>query len=290
MNAVVEGIAFEAVRRRERAAVAAPGVGRPTKAFRAPEVGQHVAVAPAGRALRFPALEIERMAAHIDEAVDRRRAAENLAARAGDAPAVEIGLGLAHIAPIVGLHIHRDRQRRRHLDEEGAVRPAIFEHEDARAAVFTEPVGEHAPRRAGADDHVVECLLAHGDRFAPVEAAAASAILTCRGPKISRGNPIFCQEGATSDLIQEGDESPPSADARSCLPITPRNAWAIPAPWVTARPCLSEQIFSGLLGGNGRSRNSRRADFLYELPDRLGVSTLPKSTVCEAEVRKGRFR
>ena len=114
---VVERVAFEAARRRERPAVAAIGVGAAAKALGAAEVGQHVSISPALRALLFPALEIERMPAHIDEAVDRGRAAQNLAARAVHAPAVEMRLGLAAIAPIVGLRVHRDRERRRHLDE-----------------------------------------------------------------------------------------------------------------------------------------------------------------------------
>ena len=161
---VIERVAFKAVRRRERPAVAAIGVGRPAKALGAAEVGQHVPISPALRALLFPALEVERMSAHIDEAVDRGGAAQDLAARTQDAPAVEMGLGLAHVAPIVGLRVHRDRERRRHLDEGRPVGSAIFEHENGRSAVFGEPIGEHTTRGARADDHVIEGLIAHRRR------------------------------------------------------------------------------------------------------------------------------
>ena len=96
---VVERVAFAPMRRRKRSGVAAIGVSRPAKALRAAEVRQHVLVAPALGALLLPALEIERMPAHIDHAVDRGRTAENLAARTGDAPAAEMGLGLALDSP-----------------------------------------------------------------------------------------------------------------------------------------------------------------------------------------------
>src|SRR6185437_10140016 len=70
-------------------------------------------------------------------------------------------LGLALIAPIVSFGVHRDRQRRWHLDKNGAVGAAIFEHEHARAAVLGQPVGEHATRGTRADDDVIESLAIH---------------------------------------------------------------------------------------------------------------------------------
>jgi hypothetical protein len=81
------------MRRRQRPGVAAIGVCAALKALRAAEVGQHAAIAPALGAFRLPALEIERMPAHIDHAIDRARAAENLAARTGDAPAAQMRSG-----------------------------------------------------------------------------------------------------------------------------------------------------------------------------------------------------
>ena len=128
---VVERIALGPCARRQRPVAAAIGVGAAAQTFGAAEIGQHVAIAPARRAFLLPALEIERIAAHIDEAVDRGRAAEDLAARAVQAPAVQMRLGLGLIAPVIRLHVHRDRQRRRHLDEDGAIGPAVLQHQYA---------------------------------------------------------------------------------------------------------------------------------------------------------------
>src|SRR5580698_5945671 len=70
-------------------------------------------------------------------------------------------LGLASVSPAVGLGIHWNRQGRRHLDEDRAVRPTVFKQEHRRAAVLGQPVGEHAARRTGADDYVIESLAIH---------------------------------------------------------------------------------------------------------------------------------
>ncbi len=186
-ESVIERVALGAARGRQRSAVAAVGVGAAAPAFRAAEVGQYVSVPPALGALLLPAVEIERMPTHVDEAVDRGRAAQDLAARALHAAPVQMRLRLGPIAPIVGLGVHRDRQRRRHLDEDGAVRSAILEDQHAAAAVFAQPVGEHAARRAGADDHIIIGRFRHrlsdpqaqtpNRRCAPKEGRAASVAI-----------------------------------------------------------------------------------------------------------------
>src|SRR5688572_25035478 len=45
------------------------------------EIGKGVVPAPAGRAARFPAVEVLRLAVDLDQAVDRARAAEHAPAR-----------------------------------------------------------------------------------------------------------------------------------------------------------------------------------------------------------------
>ena len=64
------------------------------------EIGEHVGEAPAGRALLGPVVEVARMAADIDHAVDRGRAADHLAARRGENAAAEMRLGLRLEAPV----------------------------------------------------------------------------------------------------------------------------------------------------------------------------------------------
>src|SRR5207253_4998296 len=80
-----------------RAAVFITAAGAPLGAL---EVRQNVAIAPPCRALPLPALEVERIAAHVDEPVDRGGAAEHLAARRVQPPAAEVRLGLGVVAPV----------------------------------------------------------------------------------------------------------------------------------------------------------------------------------------------
>ena len=87
----------------ERTAAAVIVVGALQSRFRALEVGQAVRVGPVREALRGgPAVVVERVAADVDHAVDRRRAAEHAAARAGHAASVHVRLGLRHVGPVVG--------------------------------------------------------------------------------------------------------------------------------------------------------------------------------------------
>ena len=98
--------------------VAAAGVQRPVAAaipvramrrcLRLSEIGQHVAIGPAACSASVPAVEIRRIAAHIDHAVDRGRAAQNLAARHMQAAVVQVRLGLRMEPPVVLRRIHRN--------------------------------------------------------------------------------------------------------------------------------------------------------------------------------------
>ena len=124
---LVERVLERAIGGGERAVAAAIGVAALLAAFGAFEIGQHLRVIPAARAFFLPAFEIQRIAAHIDEAVDRGRTAEAFAARAVEAAVVEVGLGLAVVAPVPALGVHRIGQRGGHLDEDRAVRAAGFE-------------------------------------------------------------------------------------------------------------------------------------------------------------------
>ena len=141
-----------------RVAAAGPGLGLA-------EVGQAVAVGPAGRALGLPLVEVAGVAAHVDHAVDRGRAAQHLAARAVEPAAVQVGLGLGLETPVVARHVHRDGERGRHLDEDAAVAAPRLEQQHAGAHVLAQAVSQHAAGRAGADDDVIEALL-HGRNVA----------------------------------------------------------------------------------------------------------------------------
>ncbi len=127
------------------------------------EVGQHVGVAPAVVPHLPPGVVVQRVAAHEEHAVDRRRAAQHLAARQPDATVVQLRLGLGHVAPVeLGVE-HGPQEADRHLEIEVVVLAPGLQHQDLDVLVLAEPRGQHAAGRAGADDDVVVGLcLGHG--------------------------------------------------------------------------------------------------------------------------------
>src|SRR5690606_7086300 len=64
------------------------------------EVGQHVAIGPAGRSVFAPPFEIVRVAARERHHVDRRRPAQYLAANQMQAAVVQARVGLGAQAPV----------------------------------------------------------------------------------------------------------------------------------------------------------------------------------------------
>ncbi len=122
------------------------------------EIGQHVRIAPAAVAELRPGVEILALAAIIDMAVDRGRAAERLAARRVDAAAAGPGTRLLLVGPVHALHMEGLDEAGRQMDVRMPVPRPGFEHADAGAGIFAQPVGEHATRRAGADNHIIESI------------------------------------------------------------------------------------------------------------------------------------
>ena len=79
------------------AAIRVPALG---KALSPPEIGQDIAIGPSIGALALPAVEVQGVAADINEAVDRGGSAQRLAARTGDPAPVQMRLRFAEIAPV----------------------------------------------------------------------------------------------------------------------------------------------------------------------------------------------
>ena len=119
------------------------------------EVGQHVRIGPAERALLRPAVVVGRIAAGEGHDVDRGRAAQHLAAHLLDAAAVEVRIGLGLIAPVVHLVFVQLAEPDRDVDQRIEVAAAGFEQQHARVRVLRQAVGEHAAGGAAADDDVV---------------------------------------------------------------------------------------------------------------------------------------
>ena len=147
--------------RAERPRAAAIGILATLPGFGAPEIRQHVGVGPAARAFLRPAVVVAAIAARVSHHVDRRRAAQHLAAHRFDVTAVQVGLGVGLVAPVehaVVVHApHAERDR----DVGMAIPRPGFQQQHARCAIFAQPVGEHAAGGARADDDVVVAFRSH---------------------------------------------------------------------------------------------------------------------------------
>ena len=126
------------------------------------EVRQHVVIAPARVAELGPFVVVRAVAARVDHAVDRGRAAERLAARAEHRLALAHGrVGLGFEAPVVLLAEHEEAEGAGRVDElEVVLRPG-FEQADADGRIARQAVGKHTAGGARADDDVV----VHGVSF-----------------------------------------------------------------------------------------------------------------------------
>ncbi|MNO75304.1 hypothetical protein D3C76_663410 [compost metagenome] len=140
---------------RQRPVLAVPGTLQEQVALGAAEVRLDIRPAPARRR-RGPVVVILALAAHVEQAVDRRAAAEHLAARQRDFPAAEFGLGVGFVGPVEavpgpGGHAPAGG----HVDQQAAVAFAGFQQQHAGRAVLGQARRQRTTRAAGADDDVV---------------------------------------------------------------------------------------------------------------------------------------
>ena len=149
-------IGVQHVGHRQRAAGAVIIIGAALLVFGLLEIGQHVVKAPAGVAVLAPAIVILVLAANIEQAVDRTRSAQHLAARLKHLASVQPRLGLGLVHPVDGLFLEQLAVAERHVDPEIAVLRAGFQQQHRMPAVGAEAIGEHASGGAGADDDVIE--------------------------------------------------------------------------------------------------------------------------------------
>src|SRR5881227_1715825 len=122
----------------------------------APKIGQHILEAPAGIAELTPMIEICRLAADIQKAVDRTRPTQHFPARLDDAPVIEFGFRLRGIEPV---HLGIGEQlavTERDVNPDVPVVTTGFEEQNAIAPRGGQAIGEHAASRAGTDHNVVE--------------------------------------------------------------------------------------------------------------------------------------
>ena len=151
-----ERMAVAQIRNPERPAGAVKFVGAALVVLRLAEIGQHVVKAPAGIAELPPVVEVLRLAADIDQAVDRARAAENLSARRDDIAVVAFGLRDGLVAPIVAAVGEQPAEAERDMQPRMQVAGARLQQQHAMAARRGEPIGQNAAGAAGPDDDEVE--------------------------------------------------------------------------------------------------------------------------------------
>src|SRR5262249_48122165 len=105
-----------------------------------------------------PMIKVAGLAADLEHAVDRGRAADHLAARMVDRSAVETGLGLRLEAPVPARIADGVAIADRHMQPDRAVGAAGLEQQDFGSWIGRQTVGEQAAGRARADDDVVEAI------------------------------------------------------------------------------------------------------------------------------------
>ena len=141
---------------RQRAADTVKLVGAALLVFRLLEIGQHVVIAPTGIATLPPAIIVLVLAANVEQAVDRTRSAQHLAARLEYCPPIQSRLRFGLVHPVDGLVLEQLAISERHVDPEIGILRTGLQQQHRIAAVGTQAIGEHASGRPGTDDDVVE--------------------------------------------------------------------------------------------------------------------------------------
>jgi hypothetical protein len=116
--------------------IAAIIAGAALPRFLPAEVRQDIGIRPAGEPGGGPAVVIAGVAADIGHRVDRRAAADDLAAGAFDAPAVNVRLGLGEVHPVVQPPLEDAAPAERDLDPRVAVPPAGFQQQHPNVGVL----------------------------------------------------------------------------------------------------------------------------------------------------------
>ena len=129
--------------------------------FGSQEIGQDIVPAPADIAQLAPVVVIGRLAAHVDHAVDRGAAAEQLAARIDQGASVETWLRLGLHHPVGARIADAVQIADRDMHPVIVVAAACFQQQDARGGILRQTVGQHAAGCAAADDDVVVASVDH---------------------------------------------------------------------------------------------------------------------------------
>ena len=122
---------------------------------------------PAAIAQLRPGVVIARLTAHIDQAVDGARAAQQTAARHRNTAIGHAFLGFGFIAPIGRRILDQLTVADRHPAERMAARAGL-QQQDFVAAIGGQSIGQDTARRSGANDDVIIGVRRHIPR-SPVQ-------------------------------------------------------------------------------------------------------------------------
>src|SRR5262245_18375573 len=124
----------------------------------AAKIRENILEAPAGIAELAPMIEVRRLAADVEQAIDRARPAQHFPPRLDDLPVVELCLRLRGIEPIdltIGEPLAVVEWD---MNPDVAVVAARLQQENAMATRGGQTIGENAAGASGADDDIVEGL------------------------------------------------------------------------------------------------------------------------------------
>jgi hypothetical protein len=144
------------IRNRQRAANPVKIIRAAMLVFGFLEIGQHVVKAPAMVAVLTPAVVVLVLTADIEQAVDRTRSAQHLAARLKHASPVQSRLRLGLVHPVDGLLLEQPAISERHVNPKVGIPWAGLEQQHRISSIRAQAIGKHASGRAGTDDDVVE--------------------------------------------------------------------------------------------------------------------------------------
>lgn len=123
------------------------------------EVGQGVVPGPVAVARQLrPLVVVTCLAAHVDHAVDARRAAQRLAARVTQRAAIQTSVRFGVEQPVGARVANAIQVADRNVNPVVVVLAARLDQQHAFGGVGAQAVGQQATRRARADDDVVEVL------------------------------------------------------------------------------------------------------------------------------------
>jgi hypothetical protein len=96
------------------------------------------------------------LAAHIQQSVDRARAAQHLSTRLEHLAAVQARLRFGLVHPVDGFFLEQFCVAERDVNPDIGVLRSRLEQQHGVLAVGAQAIGKHAAGRAGTDDDVVE--------------------------------------------------------------------------------------------------------------------------------------